>query len=82
MEWNDWRPIEKRRYIVMVAGMKWEIDEFQGENAGLVVAEIELMTEHQSIVKPGWVGVDVSQDRRYFNAYLAQHPYCSWGKAA
>jgi CYTH domain-containing protein len=70
--------IEKKRYCVRYKGFIWEIDEFFKENEGLVVAEIELEDEHQSFEKPGWVGEEVTEDSRYFNANLARHPYSSW----
>ena len=58
--------------------MCWEIDEFHGDNAGLVVAEIELENEEQTFAKPPWLGEEVSQDPRYLNINLSQHPYCQW----
>ncbi|MEC8434283.1 MAG: hypothetical protein VXZ27_00440, partial [SAR324 cluster bacterium] len=53
-------------------------DEFHGDNAGLVVAEIELENEEQPFAKPPWLGEEVSQDPRYLNINLSQHPYCQW----
>ena len=70
--------LEKTRYLVEYEGMYWEIDEFHGDNAGLVVAEIELENEEQSFAKPPWLGEEVSQDPRYLNINLSQHPYCQW----
>lgn len=70
--------IEKNRYKVAHAGLTWEIDEFFGENKGLVVAEVELHDEHQKIELPAWVGKEVSGDPRYFNANLIKHPYTKW----
>jgi adenylate cyclase len=70
--------IEKTRYEVDVSGSKWEIDEFLGENAGLVVAEIELEDENQEFIKPDWLGEEVSGDFRYQNANLVKHPYSQW----
>ncbi len=70
--------IEKTRYEVGHAGLTWEIDEFHGDNKGLVVAEVELSAEDQHIELPGWVGAEVSGDARYYNANLAQHPYSQW----
>lgn len=70
--------IEKTRYLVEHAGMTWEIDEFAGENAGLVVAEIELDDEDQEIALPPWVGDEVSDDPRYLNANLVRRPYRTW----
>ncbi len=73
--------IEKIRYEVQVSGFKWEIDEFLGENAGLVVAEIELEDENQEFPTPDWLGREVSSDFRYQNANLVKQPYRKWGKA-
>ena len=70
--------IEKNRYVVGFAGNHWEVDEFLGENLGLVVAEIELESESQSFEKPDWVGEEVTEDPRYFNSRLAAEPYSTW----
>jgi adenylate cyclase len=70
--------IDKTRYRISYAGMLWEVDEFHGENAGLVVAEIELTSEDQTFARPEWVGAEVTHDARYFNATLLRHPYCNW----
>jgi adenylate cyclase len=73
------RPIiEKHRYRIVHEGMTWEVDEFMGENAGLVVAEIELESEGQGFEKPEWVGEEVTQDARYFNSNLLRHPFSRW----
>lgn len=72
--------IEKIRYYVEYEGLTWEIDEFKGENQGLVVAEVEIETEDQPIVKPDWVGDEVSGDTRYLNVNLARHPFNQWGE--
>jgi len=73
------RPIiEKHRYRIAHEGMTWEVDEFMGENAGLVVAEIELESEEQVFAMPDWVGEEVTQDARYFNSNLLRHPYSRW----
>jgi adenylate cyclase len=72
--------IEKNRYDVMFAGMKWEVDEFLGENEGLIVAEIELESEEQQIELPPWAGQEVSEDPRYRNSNLVRNPYSKWGK--
>ena len=64
--------IEKRRHTLTVGDHRWEVDEFLGDNAGLVVAEIELSSETENFVKPPWLGADVSKDPRYFNASLAR----------
>ncbi|MGB1907575.1 MAG: adenylate cyclase, partial [Spongiibacter sp.] len=56
----------------------WEVDEFTGANAGLVVAEIELSSEHQSFLRPEWLGTEVSNDARYYNSNLSKHPFSEW----
>ncbi len=70
--------IEKYRRRIDFAGNTWEVDEFLGANAGLVVAEIELDSEHQQFDKPDWIGADVTDDPRYFNSALVRHPYSAW----
>ena len=70
--------IEKVRHRIEHAGMVWEVDEFLGANAGLVVAEIELASEDQPFEKPEWIGVEVSGDARYYNANLIRHPFSQW----
>ncbi len=70
--------IEKRRYRIEHAGMLWEVDEFDGDNAGLIVAEIELQAEDQQFDKPQWVAQEVTQDARYYNSNLLRHPYKDW----
>jgi adenylate cyclase len=73
--------LDKIRYRVKYHGFMWEVDEFFGENAGLVVAEIELAGENQEIVKPDWVGEEVTGDPRYFNSNLIKTPYHTWKSA-
>ncbi len=70
--------IEKNRYKIMHGGFVWEVDEFFGENQGLIVAEIELASEDQNFSKPDWVGKEVTGDSRYFNANLIKNPYTKW----
>ena len=70
--------IEKTRYHVEYAGHTWEVDVFEGDNAGLVVAEIELDREDQAFEKPSWAGEEVSHDPRYYNVCLVRHPYKEW----
>jgi CYTH domain-containing protein len=73
------RPIiEKKRYKIPHGGMTWEVDEFFGDNAGLVVAEVELTSEDQTFEKPDWIGQEVTGDPRYFNSNLIKHPYTKW----
>ena len=70
--------IEKTRYRVEHGGLVWEVDEFAGENAGLVIAEVEIEREDQDVPLPAWVGEEVSTDARYTNAHLAEHPFSTW----
>ena len=70
--------IEKTRYKIENGGHTWEIDEFFGDNQGLIVAEIELNSEDQDFEKPDWVGEEVTHDPRYFNANLNKHPFSQW----
>lgn len=70
--------IEKKRHKVEYKGLIWEIDEFFGENQGLIVAEVELESEDQKFVKPGWISEEVTGDPRYFNANLIHLPYRKW----
>lgn len=72
--------IAKRRHYLHRAGHVWEIDEFEGDNAGLVVAEIELGSEDEAFERPPWLGAEVTDDLRYYNSALAQHPYCRWAE--
>jgi adenylate cyclase len=70
--------VEKLRHRVRHGAMTWEVDEFLGENRGLVVAEIELESEAQAFARPVWLGTEVTQDPRYFNSNLAAHPFTRW----
>ena len=70
--------VEKTRHVIEHEGLAWEVDEFEGVNAGLIVAEVELDTEDQEIELPDWVGEEVTGDPRYFNANLITHPYSTW----
>ncbi len=73
------RPIiEKTRYRIPHEGFVWEVDEFAGANAGLIVAEIELASEDQQFPHPSWIGEEVTGDPRYFNANLIAHPFSAW----
>jgi CYTH domain-containing protein len=72
--------IEKKRYRIPLDGHVWEVDEFFGENSGLIVAEIELKSEDESFSKPAWIGEEVGSDPRYFNSNLIAHPYSKWAK--
>ena len=70
--------IEKTRYYVKHADHLWEVDVFEGDNAGLVVAEVELDHEEEAFERPPWAGEEVSGDPRYYNVCLAKHPYKAW----
>ena len=70
--------IEKKRYKIEYAGLTWEVDEFFGENQGLIFAEVELSDENQQIKLPPWIGKEVTDDPRYFNSNLIKHPYSQW----
>ena len=70
--------IEKSRYKIAVGELTWEVDEFFGDNKGLIVAEVELTSEAQQFDKPAWVGDEVSGDPRYFNSNLIKHPFTKW----
>ncbi len=72
--------IEKTRYRLASGGLLWEIDEFRGENAGLILAEVELTNPNQVLNLPDWVGAEVSHDPRYYNASLIRYAYSQWGE--
>lgn len=75
---SDGPIIEKIRRVIEVEGARWEVDEFLGENSGLVVAEIELQSEDQAFARPEWIGEEVTHDSRYFNSSLATLPFSRW----
>lgn len=70
--------IVKKRYSIPFAGLVWEVDDFSGDNEGLVIAEVELESEDQSYVKPDWAGQEVTGDSRYYNSNLVAYPYKLW----
>ncbi len=70
--------IEKTRHCVEHEGHAWEVDEFLGDNAGLVVAEIELESEDETFAKPTWLGEEVTHDKRFKNSRLSMLPYRDW----
>lgn len=74
----EYPTIEKTRYKLPQGDLVWEIDVFEGDNEGLIMAEVELTSENQKIDLPDWVGEEVSDDNRYFNAQLVQNPYKNW----
>ncbi len=69
--------IEKFRYKIPIDNLIWEVDEFLGENEGLIIAEVELQNEDQEIAIPSWIEREV-EDKKYFNSYLVKHPYSQW----
>ncbi len=70
--------IDKKRYLIDVSGHTWELDIFEGENEGLIVAEIELESEDETFERPEWITEEVSNDPKYRNAALVNHPYKLW----
>ena len=70
--------IEKVRHHVPMGGLTWEVDVFSGENAGLVIAEVEMSHENQQVELPAWVGAEVTSQSEYYNGSLAQRPFCTW----
>ncbi len=72
--------IEKIRFNIIFAGKLWEIDEFLGDNEGLLLAEIELKSEAETYEKPPWIGEEVTEDPRYYNSCLAKNPLKSWNQ--
>ncbi|OKH18922.1 CYTH domain-containing protein [[Limnothrix rosea] IAM M-220] len=75
---GDRPQVEKKRYRIPLGDFIWEIDEFFGENTGLIVAEIELQFENQPFPLPPWIGLEVTHLSRYYNANLVSHPFCQW----
>jgi len=70
--------LEKTRHYLHFGGHLWEIDEFAGDNTGLIVAEVELSHPDEAVALPDWLGVEVSHEIRYYNSQLARHPYSTW----
>lgn len=70
--------IEKVRHDIQHGGLTWEVDVFHGDNEGLVVAEVELERADQAIDKPAWIGAEVTNDKRYYNAALVGRPFRTW----
>ena len=71
--------IEKTRYLVNIGAHTFEVDEFYGDNKGLVVAEVELNSESDSFTKPNWLGKEVTGDVKYYNSSISKHPFKNWG---
>ncbi|MBP4139246.1 CYTH domain-containing protein [Flavobacterium geliluteum] len=72
--------IEKTRFEIKLGNHVFEVDEFYGENEGLIMAEIELNSETETFEKPDWLGKEVTNDERYYNAYLSKKPFKDWEK--
>ena len=70
--------IDKTRYLVKAGEHTFEVDEFYGENEGLVMAEVELKDENENFIKPAWLGEEVTGDVKYYNSMLMKHPYTKW----
>lgn len=78
MELREGAIVAKTRHLLPLDGVTWEIDVFEGDNSGLVVAEVELSSADQRLSLPDWLGEEVSSERRYYNAELSRHPYRAW----
>lgn len=72
--------IDKRRYLVRSGNHTFEVDEFSGDNEGLVMAEVELSASDEAFLKPSFIGKEVTGDRRYYNSQLRRHPFRQWGQ--
>lgn len=70
--------IDKTRYLVDCDGHTFEVDEFYGDNEGLVVAEVELSDENEAFTRPSWLGEEVTGDKKYYNSMLMKNPYKNW----
>jgi adenylate cyclase len=70
--------IDKTRFEIKNGNHIFEVDEFYGENKGLIIAEIELNSETETFEKPSWLGIEVTNDKRYYNSYLSNNPYKNW----
>jgi adenylate cyclase len=78
LEQREGGVIAKLRHVLPVGDLTWEIDEFEGDNAGLVVAEVELNRAGQPFARPAWLGEEVTHDHRFYNAQLVHRPYARW----
>ena len=72
--------VEKRRHFVPFGGHTFEVDEFFGENEGLIIAEVELGSSDEAFERPDWLGEEVTGESRYYNSHLAAHPFKTWAK--
>ena len=72
--------VDKVRHLVDYGGHTFEIDEFKGENEGLIVAEVELSNAHEEVTLPSWIGDEVTGERCFYNSFLSKYPFKSWNK--
>lgn len=70
--------IDKIRYEIPLGKHTFEVDVFSGENQGLIIAEVELSSENEFFEQPKWLGKEVTGDKKYYNSYLSEHPFCTW----
>ena len=70
--------IEKMRHLVEYEGHTFEVDEFMGNNQGLVIAEVELHNAEEQVALPHWIGRELTGEKRFYNSHLRAHPYCEW----
>lgn len=70
--------IEKTRYIIDYEGHLFEVDEFYGENMGLIIAEVEMQSINEEVSLPNWIGKEVTNDKKYYNSQLTKYPFKTW----
>ena len=70
--------IDKIRYEISIGKHMFEVDVFSGENQGLIIAEVELSSENEFFEQPNWLGKEVTGDKKYYNSYLSENPFCTW----
>lgn len=80
MELSEGALIDKRRYLVEYEGHTFEVDEFYGDNEGLMLAEVELKSEDEEFARPEWLGAEVTGIKRYYNSHLRAYPYKDWSE--
>lgn len=80
MQLSEGSVIEKRRYFVDYEGHTFEVDEFMGDNEGLVIAEVELQSTDEAFARPIWLGKEVTGVKKYYNSHLRTHPYSAWSE--
>lgn len=80
MQLSEGALIDKCRYLVEYEGHTFEVDEFYGDNEGLIIAEVELQSEDEEFARPAWLGVEVTGVKRYYNSHLRSYPYKDWSE--